>query len=120
MVKCETVDIEVPANAEIVLEGYVDLEDMRVEGPFGDHTGFYTLEDKYPAFHVTCVTHRKNPIYISTIVGKPPMEDCWMGQAIERIFLPIKRRQFPEIVDMHMPLDRKSTRLNSSHQIISY
>ena len=105
LVKCETVDIEVPANAEIVLEGYVDPDDMRVEGPFGDHTGFYTLEDKYPAFHVTCVTHRKNPIYISTIVGKPPMEDCWMGQAIERIFLPIMKRQFPEIVDMHMPFE---------------
>jgi 4-hydroxy-3-polyprenylbenzoate decarboxylase len=103
MVRCETVDIEVPANAEIVLEGYVEADERRVEGPFGDHTGYYTLEEDFPVFHVTCVTHRKNPIYQTTIVGKPPMEDCWMGEAIERIFLPLMRRQFPEVVDYHMP-----------------
>jgi 4-hydroxy-3-polyprenylbenzoate decarboxylase len=103
MVKGETVDIEVPANAEIVLEGYVDSDERRTEGPFGDHTGYYTLEDEFPVFHITCITHRKKPIYQTTIVGKPPMEDCWMGEAIERIFLPLMQRQFPEIVDYHMP-----------------
>ncbi len=103
MVRCETVDLEVPANAEIVLEGYVDLGEMRREGPFGDHTGFYSLEDDFPVFHLTCVTHRKDPIYQTTIVGKPPMEDCHMGTAIERIFLPVIRKQIPEIVDLHMP-----------------
>jgi 4-hydroxy-3-polyprenylbenzoate decarboxylase len=103
MVKGETVDVEVPANAEIVLEGYVDSDERRTEGPFGDHTGYYTLEDEFPVFHITCITHRKKPIYQTTIVGKPPMEDCWMGEAIERIFLPLMQRQFPEIVDYHMP-----------------
>jgi 4-hydroxy-3-polyprenylbenzoate decarboxylase len=103
LVKCETVDLEVPAHAEIVLEGYVDSEEKRTEGPFGDHTGYYTLEVEFPVFHITCVTHRKKPIYHTTIVGKPPMEDCWMGEAIERIFLPLMRRQFSEIVDYHMP-----------------
>ncbi len=105
LVKCETVDLEVPANAEIVLEGYVDLDDIRVEGPFGDHTGYYSLEDKFPAFHITCVTRRRNPIYVSTIVGPPPMEDYWMGHAIERLFLPLMRKQMPEVVDMHMPAE---------------
>jgi 4-hydroxy-3-polyprenylbenzoate decarboxylase len=103
MVRCETVDVEVPANAEIVLEGYVDSSERRIEGPFGDHTGFYSLEDEFPVFHVTCVTHRKKPVYQTTIVGKPPMEDCWMGEAIERIFLPLMQRQFPEVIDYHMP-----------------
>ncbi|HVF88915.1 MAG TPA: menaquinone biosynthesis decarboxylase [Blastocatellia bacterium] len=103
MVKCETVDVEVPANAEIILEGYVDIDERRVEGPFGDHTGYYSLEDEFPIFHVTCVTHRRKPIYQTTIVGKPPMEDCWMGEAIERIFLPLMKRQFSEVVDYHMP-----------------
>ncbi|MEN3334701.1 MAG: 4-hydroxy-3-polyprenylbenzoate decarboxylase [Blastocatellia bacterium] len=103
MVKCETVDVEVPANAEIVLEGYVDTDERHTEGPFGDHTGYYTLEDEFPVFHVTCITHRKKPIYQTTIVGKPPMEDCWMGEAIERIFLPLMQRQFAEVVDYHMP-----------------
>ena len=79
LVKCETVDLEVPASAEIVLEGYVKLDELRTEGPFGDHTGFYSLQDEYPVFHVTCITHRKDPIYATTIVGKPPMEDAWMG-----------------------------------------
>ena len=80
IVKCETVDLEVPANAEIILEGYVELGELRSEGPFGDHTGFYTLTDDYPVFHLTCITHRKDPIYAATIVGKPPMEDAWMGK----------------------------------------
>ncbi|HXG64208.1 MAG TPA: menaquinone biosynthesis decarboxylase [Blastocatellia bacterium] len=103
MVRCETVDVEVPAKAEIVLEGYVDAAERRIEGPFGDHTGYYSLEGEFPVFHVTCMTHRKKPIYQTTIVGKPPMEDCWMGEAIERIFLPLMQRQFPEVVDYHMP-----------------
>lgn len=105
MVKCETCDIEVPANAEIVLEGYVTLGETRREGPFGDHTGYYSLDDDYPVFHVECVTHRKNPIYATTIVGPPPMEDYYMGRAIERIFLPLMRMQIPEIRDMCMPAE---------------
>ena len=105
MVSCKTVDLEVPANAEIVLEGYVELDELRQEGPFGDHTGFYSLADDYPVFHVTCITHRKNPIYQTIIVGKPPQEDCYMGHAVERIFLPLIRKQLPEIIDMHMPFE---------------
>ncbi|MDI6655042.1 MAG: menaquinone biosynthesis decarboxylase, partial [Candidatus Hydrothermarchaeota archaeon] len=88
LVKCETADLEVPANAEIILEGYVNPKERRIEGPFGDHTGYYSLADLYPVFHVTCITHRKNPIYPATVVGKPPMEDSHIGKAIERIFLP--------------------------------
>jgi len=105
IVKCETVDLEVPANAEIVLEGYVELGELRAEGPFGDHTGFYTLEDEYPVFHLTCITHRKDPIYAATIVGKPPMEDAWMGKAVERIFLPAMKMTIPELVDIHLPVE---------------
>ena len=105
LVKCETVDLEVPATAEIVLEGYVNLDELRTEGPFGDHTGFYSLEDEYPVFHVTCVTHRKDPIYSTTIVGKPPMEDAYMGKAVERIFLPLMRVTLPEIVDVNLPVE---------------
>jgi 4-hydroxy-3-polyprenylbenzoate decarboxylase len=105
LVRCETVDLEVPAAAEIVLEGYVNLDELRTEGPFGDHTGFYTEADQYPVFHVTCVTHRKNPIYASTIVGKPPMEDAWMGKAVERIFLPLMKLTIPEIVDINLPVE---------------
>ena len=105
LVKCETVDLEVPATSEIVLEGYVELDELRMEGPFGDHTGFYTPEDLYPVFHVTCVTHRKNPIYSTTIVGKPPMEDAYMGKAVERIFLPLMRLTIPELVDINMPIE---------------
>jgi 4-hydroxy-3-polyprenylbenzoate decarboxylase len=105
LVKCETVDLEVPAHAEIVLEGYADLDDIRTEGPFGDHTGYYSLEDKFPAFHITCITRRRNPIYVSTLVGRPPMEDYWMGYAVERLFLPLMRKQMPEVVDMHMPAE---------------
>jgi 4-hydroxy-3-polyprenylbenzoate decarboxylase len=105
MVKCETSDLEVPANAEIVLEGYVEIGELRTEGPFGDHTGFYSLEDEYPVFHVTCVTQRKDPIYATTIVGPPPMEDFYMGKAIERIFLPLMRLQLPEVRDICMPAE---------------
>jgi 4-hydroxy-3-polyprenylbenzoate decarboxylase len=105
LVKCQSVDLEVPADSEIVLEGYVDLDDIRVEGPFGDHTGYYSLEDKFPAFHLTCLTRRRDPIYVSTIVGPPPMEDYWMGYAVERIFLPLFRKQMPEVVDMHLPAE---------------
>ncbi|HEV2325205.1 MAG TPA: UbiD family decarboxylase [Terracidiphilus sp.] len=105
IVKCETVDLEVPAQAEIVLEGYVDVGELRAEGPFGDHTGFYTLTDDYPAFHLTCITHRKDPIYAATIVGKPPMEDAWMGKAVERIFLPAMKMTIPELVDVNLPVE---------------
>jgi 4-hydroxy-3-polyprenylbenzoate decarboxylase len=105
LVKCETVDLEVPAHAEIVLEGYVELDELRLEGPFGDHTGFYTMEEEYPVFHITCITHRKDPVYAATIVGKPPMEDAWMGKAVERIFLPLMRLTIPEIVDVNLPVE---------------
>ena len=105
MVRCETCDLEVPANAEIVLEGYVDLDEFRTEGPFGDHTGFYSLEGEYPVFHVTCITHRGDPIYLTTIVGPPPQEDFFMGHAVERIFLPVMKMQYPEIVDIAMPAE---------------
>jgi 4-hydroxy-3-polyprenylbenzoate decarboxylase len=105
MVPCETVDLEVPANAEIVLEGTVDLNEMRTEGPFGDHTGFYSLEGEYPVFRIQCITHRKDPIYLTTIVGPPPQEDYFMGYAVERIFLPVIKMQFPEIVDISMPAE---------------
>src|SRR5437016_9014924 len=105
LVRCETVDLEVPANAEIVLEGYVNLDELRSEGPFGDHTGFYSLADEYPVFHLTCVTHRRNPIYATTIVGKPPMEDGWMGKAVERIFLPLMKITIPELVDINLPVE---------------
>jgi len=105
MVKCETSDLEVPANSEIVLEGYVEPGETRTEGPFGDHTGYYSLEDQYPVFHLTCITQRRNPIYATTIVGRPPMEDYYMGKAIERIFLPLMRLQLPEIRDISMPAE---------------
>jgi 4-hydroxy-3-polyprenylbenzoate decarboxylase len=105
MVQCLTVDVDVPANAEYVLEGYVEMGERRTEGPFGDHTGYYSLEDEYPVFHLTCLTHRKNPIYATTIVGPPPMEDYYMGKAIERTFLPLMRMQIPEIRDMCLPAE---------------
>lgn len=106
LVKCKTIDIEVPANAEIVLEGYIDLEeDLITEGPFGDHTGFYSLADKYPKFHLTALTHRKNSIYATTIVGIPPQEDCYLGKATERLFLPVLQFVCPEIIDMDLPWD---------------
>lgn len=106
LVKCITNDIYVPADAEFVLEGYVDpKEDLVREGPFGDHTGYYSLADEYPRFHVTCITHRREPVYPATVVGKPPMEDCYMAKATERIFLPFLRLQIPELADMNLPLE---------------
>ncbi|MEG0772591.1 menaquinone biosynthesis decarboxylase [Clostridium sp.] len=106
LVKSITNDIYVPADAEFIIEGYVDInEDLRLEGPFGDHTGYYSRADYYPVFHVTCITHKKNPVYPTTIVGKPPMEDCYIGKATERIFLPLLKIQFPEIVDLNSPLE---------------
>ena len=106
MVKCITNDIYVPASAEFILEGYVDpAEELVLEGPFGDHTGYYSLADYYPRFHVTCITHRKAAIYPATVVGKPPMEDCYMAKATERIFLPMLRMIIPEMVDMNLPLE---------------
>ncbi|MGZ8440531.1 MAG: menaquinone biosynthesis decarboxylase [Candidatus Deferrimicrobiaceae bacterium] len=105
LVRCRTVDIEVPAHAEVILEGYVDPDDLRTEGPFGDHTGYYSLADEYPVFRVTCVTRRKKPIYPATIVGKPPMEDVYLGKATERIFLPLLRKIVPEVVDMNLPIE---------------
>jgi 4-hydroxy-3-polyprenylbenzoate decarboxylase len=98
------VDIEVPAEADIVIEGYLEPDELVTEGPFGDHTGFYSLADLYPAYHITAITHRKNPIYQSTIVGKPPQEDTYLGKATERIFMPLIRTQIPEIVDMNLPV----------------
>ncbi len=105
LVTCKTVDLEVPANAEIVLEGYVELGEMRTEGPFGDHTGFYSLEGQFPVFHIQCITHRRDPLYLTTIVGPPPQEDYFIGHAIERIFLPVMKMQYPEIVDVAMPAE---------------
>jgi 4-hydroxy-3-polyprenylbenzoate decarboxylase len=105
MVPCETNELEVPANAEMVLEGYVSLRELRTEGPFGDHTGFYSLEGEYPVFHVECVTHRKDPIYLTTVVGRPPQEDFYMGYAIERMFLPLMKMTHPEIVDVSLPAE---------------
>jgi 4-hydroxy-3-polyprenylbenzoate decarboxylase len=103
MVKCLTVDLEVPAEAEFVLEGYVEPDERRLEGPFGDHTGYYSLTGEYPVFHVTAVTHRRSPIYSATIVGRPPMEDCFLAKATERIFLPLLNAVLPEVKDYWMP-----------------
>jgi 4-hydroxy-3-polyprenylbenzoate decarboxylase len=105
MVPCRTVDLEVPASAEVVLEGYVDATDLRPEGPFGDHTGFYTPVDDYPAFHLTGMSMRRDAIYATTIVGVPPMEDFYLGKATERLFLPIIRMTVPDLVDMNLPLE---------------
>ncbi len=105
LVKCKTVDLEVPANAEIVLEGFIDPSEMRLEGPFGDHTGYYSQDGDYPVLHLTAITHRKDPVYLTTIVGKPPQEDFYLGRATERIFLPLLKTQLPEIVDMDMPVE---------------
>ncbi|PYR79519.1 MAG: menaquinone biosynthesis decarboxylase [Acidobacteria bacterium] len=103
LVRCVSVDLEVPANAQIVLEGYVDPGERRAEGPFGDHTGFYSHAADFPVFHLTCLTHRKRPVYHTTIVGIPPMEDYYLGKASERLFLPLIRKTLPEVVDMHFP-----------------
>ena len=104
-VKAKTVDLLVPAKAEIILEGYVEVGEERIEGPFGDHTGYYSMAADYPVFHITCITQRKDPIYPATIVGKPPMEDCYMGKATERMFLPFIKMQLPEIVDINLPIE---------------
>jgi 4-hydroxy-3-polyprenylbenzoate decarboxylase len=103
MVKCRTVDLEVPASAQIVLEGYVEPGERRREGPFGDHTGLYSLADDFPVFHLQCLTRRRQPVYVTTVVGRPPMEDYYLGLASERVFLPLIRKTLPEIVDMHFP-----------------
>ncbi|MEM4235349.1 MAG: menaquinone biosynthesis decarboxylase, partial [Candidatus Methanomethylicaceae archaeon] len=103
LARCVTQPLEVPAEAEIVIEGYVDPDEKRPEGPFGDHTGYYTPVDEYPVMHITAITHRREPIYPTTVVGRPPMEDYWMGKATERLFLPLMRLFLPEIVDIHMP-----------------
>lgn len=103
MVRCRTVPLQVPADAEFVIEGYVPVDEKRREGPFGDHTGFYSLADDYGVIHVTAITHRKDAIWHSTVVGPPPQEDCWMAAAIERLFLPLQRKVMPEVLDMRMP-----------------
>jgi len=103
LVKGATVDLEVPASSHIVLEGYVEPGERRREGPFGDHTGLYSQPDDFPVFHLTCITRRKRPTYLTTVVGVPPMEDYYLGLASERIFLPMIRKTLPEIVDMHFP-----------------
>ena len=103
MVKCKTIDVEVPANAEIVLEGYVDSSDIRDEGPFGDHTGYYTPKEPFPTFTLTGMMQRKNPIYLTTVVGKPILEDAYIGKVIASSFLPMIRMFHPEVVDFEMP-----------------
>jgi len=104
LVPCRTIPLEVPANAEIVIEGYVDPKEKIREGPFGDHTGFYSLADDYPVFRVTAITHRRDPIYPTTIVGKPPQEDYYLGKATERIFLPLLRTLIPDVIDYSLPM----------------
>ena len=105
MVKCVSVDLEVPAQSEIVLEGYVEIGELRKEGPFGDHTGYYSFVEDYPVFHVTTITHRRDPVYLTVVVGKPPKEDYFMGKASERLFLPAIRMVVPEIVDINLPAE---------------
>lgn len=110
LVQAVTSELLVPAEAEVIIEGYVDpAEPLRVEGPFGDHTGYYSLADDYPVLHVTAVTHRKDYLYPTTIVGIPPMEDYYLGMATERIFLPLLQTVLPEVVDYHMPAEGCST-----------
>ncbi|MCC6574988.1 MAG: menaquinone biosynthesis decarboxylase [Planctomycetes bacterium] len=103
MVQCKTVNLQVPASADFVIEGYVEIDEKRREGPFGDHTGFYSLADDYPTFHVTAITRRRDPVYFTTVVGPPPQEDCWMGRAIERLFLPLMQQPIPEVLDYRLP-----------------
>jgi len=105
MAACRTIDLTVPAEAEFVLEGYVDNAELRREGPFGDHTGVYSLADDYPVFHITCLTRRRDPIYWTTVVGRPPMEDYWLGKATERLFLPLLQQMMPEVVDYNFPAE---------------
>jgi len=105
LVKCLTVNLEIPASSQIVLEGFVDPGERKTEGPFGDHTGYYSLADEYPVFHVTCMTLRKGAVYPATIVGMPPQEDCYMAKATERLFLPLIKKTLPEIIDMNLPME---------------
>jgi 4-hydroxy-3-polyprenylbenzoate decarboxylase len=105
IIKAKTVDLYVPAESDFIIEGYVDPEEMKIEGPFGDHTGFYSPADLYPVFHVTCITCRRDAVYPATIVGKPPMEDCYMAKATERIFLPVLQMVVPEIIDLELPME---------------
>ncbi|MFT9494432.1 menaquinone biosynthesis decarboxylase [Anaerosolibacter sp.] len=105
IVKCVTNDLFVPANAEFILEGYVDIDELRVEGPFGDHTGYYSVRDLFPVFHVKKITRKRNPIYPATVVGKPPMEDCYLGKVTERILLPMVKLHIPEIIEMNFPIE---------------
>jgi len=105
LVSCETIDLEVPAYAEFILEGHIYPGETRVEGPFGDHTGYYSSQGQYPVFHLQCLTRRQEPVYPATIVGRPPMEDCYLGKATERIFLPLLQLQLPELVDLNFPLE---------------
>ncbi len=105
MTKCETIDVRVPADCEYVIEGTIDPDEVRPEGPFGDHTGYYTPIENYPVFRVTCITQRKKPIYPATIVGIPPMEDAYLGGAVGTIFKPLIKTQIPELVDMHLPVE---------------
>jgi 4-hydroxy-3-polyprenylbenzoate decarboxylase len=105
VVACRTIDLTVPAEAEFVLEGYVDNAELRREGPFGDHTGVYSLADDYPVFHITCLTRRRDPIYWTTVVGRPPMEDYWLGKATERLFLPLLQQMMPEVVEYNFPAE---------------
>ncbi len=103
MIQCKTVNLQVPASADFVIEGYVEIDEKRREGPFGDHTGFYSLADDYSTFHVTALTQRRDPVYFATVVGPPPQEDCWMGRAIERLFLPLMQQTIPEVIDYRLP-----------------
>ena len=105
LVQCRTVDLQVPAHAEFVLEGHVDVAESRTEGPFGDHTGYYSLAGEYPVLHVTAITHRRDPIYSTTIVGQAPMEDAYLGKATERLFLPLMKLTLPELVDWNLPME---------------
>ena len=105
LVPARSVDLEVPAEAEIVLEGYVDPTERRVEGPFGDHTGYYSAPEPFPVFHVTRITHRAHPVYLTTVTGKPPTEDAVLGKAVERVFRPVLRLVLPELVDLNLPLE---------------
>jgi 4-hydroxy-3-polyprenylbenzoate decarboxylase len=105
LVPCKTVDVAVPADCEIVIEGYVDPAERRLEGPFGDHTGYYSLAEEFPVLHVTAVTMREKPVYPATIVGRPPMEDGWMGKAVEQVFLPMIQLTVPEIIDINLPVE---------------
>ena len=105
MTRCRTCELEVPAGAEMVLEGYVEPGERRLEGPFGDHTGYYSPAAPYPVFHLTCLTHRREAIYPATVVGRPPMEDCYLGKITERLFLPLVRLALPELVDINLPIE---------------